>query len=228
MPAALLQAPLDPDHPAEAVDQLLAAGLGKEAAAVRRWSVGRRLDALVALRQSQQGDVERVALNCAGCRAGFAVDIDLAVCRAPQMADQAPFAVSYEVNGATRRARLPTGEDQARWQRERAPLRLVADSLMADGRPCGDDDSLQALGQALAARDPLRELPVQAVCPECGQLADHHVDLEAHLVTAFAGAQRELLSQIAALAEAYHWSEAEIACMPAWRRQFYLQRLEAR
>jgi len=206
------------------------------------------LDALVALRQFQQGDVERVPLHCTGCGAGFEVDIDLAACRAPVMKDaatseamnkavaegasggpfEAPFEVAYEVNGATRRARLPTGEDQARWQRERAPLRLVADSLMADGSDCGGEAVVQALDQALGVRDPLRALPVQAVCPECGHLAEHRVDLEAHLVTAFAVAQRELLGQVAALAEAYHWSEAEIAAMPPWRRQFYLQRLEAR
>ena len=228
----ILDTRLDPDRPAQAVDRLLAAGLGQGVETVRRWSVGRRLDALVALRQSQSGDVEPVALRCASCQVTFEVDIDLAACRAPAFADmaadEAACEVAFEAEGGMRRARLPTGEDQARWQRERAPLRLVADSLMADGRPCGDEAQVQALDRALSARDPLRELPVQAVCPECGDLAEHRVDLEAHLVTAFAVAQRELLAQIATLAEAYHWSEAEIAAMPAWRRQFYLQRLEAR
>ncbi len=228
----ILDARIDPDHPAEAVDRLLAAGLGQGLEAVRRWSVGRRLDALVALRQSQRGDLEPVALACASCHGGFEVDIDLAACRAPGCEDEAAVApgpeVAFEVDGATRRARLPTGEDQARWQRERTPLRLVADSLMADGSDCGGEAVVQALDQALGVRDPLRALPVQAVCPECGHLAEHRVDLEVHLVTAFAVAQRELLAQVAALAEAYHWSEAEIAAMPPWRRQFYLQRLEAR
>ena len=232
----ILDTPLDLGRPAEAVDRLLAAGLGKGVEAVRRWSVGRRLDALVALRQSQSGDLEPVTMQRTACQAAFEVDIDLAACRAPAFEDEAAceeaaeeaLEVAFEVEGSTRRARLPTGDDQARWQRERAPLRLVADSLMADGRPCGGEAAVQALDRALCARDPLRELPVQAVCPECGDLSEHRVDLEAHLVTAFAVAQRTLLAQIATLAEAYHWSEAEIAAMPPWRRQFYLQRLEAR
>ncbi len=231
-PSAFLQARIDPARPAQAVDGLLAAGLGESVETLRRWSVGRRLDALVALRQCTSGDVEPVALRCASCQGAFEVDIDLAACRAPVPEDEAACAaqalVVYEVEGATRRARLPTGEDQARWQRERPALRLVADSLMADGQPCGDEAQVEALGRALSARDPLRELPVQAVCPECGHLAEHRVDLESHLVAAFAVAQRELLGQVAALAEAYHWSEAEIAAMPPWRRLFYLQRLEAR
>lgn len=222
IPAVFLHAPLDPDRPAETVDRLLAAGTGEGADTVRRWSVGRRLDALVTLRQSQRGDVEPVGLRCPQCRAAFEVDIDLAACRSPVLEDEVVIAVG----GTTRRARLPTGEDQALWQRDHAPLRLVADSLMADGMPAGDDEAQQALGRALSARDPLRELPVQAVCPECGHLGEHQVDLEAHLVTAFALSQRELLAQIAVLAEAYHWSEAEIAAMPPWRRRFYQQRLE--
>lgn len=231
--SALLRAHIDPDRPAEAVDRLLADGLGQGVDTVRRWSVGRRLDALVALRQAACGDVETVGLRCVSCQAAFEVDIDLAACRAPATDDDAAAGaadpgVVFEVEGATRHARLPTGEDHARWQREQAPLHVVADSLMEDERPCGDAAALQALGQALSMRDPLRELPVQAVCPECGGLSEHRVDLESHLVAACAMAQRELLAQVAALAEAYHWSEAEIAAMPPWRRSFYLQRLEAR
>lgn len=228
----ILDARIDPTRPAEAVDQLLATGLGEGVGIVRRWSVGRRLDALVALRQAQRGDVEPVALRCAACQDSFEVDIDLSACRAPVREDEAARPpgdeVAFEVEGATRRARLPTGEDQFRWQRERTPLHRVADSLMADGLSCGGEVVVQALDRALSARDPLRELPVQAVCPECGRLGEHRVDLEAHLVEAFAATQRELLAQVATLAEAYHWSEAEIASMPPWRRLFYLQRLEAR
>lgn len=229
----MLQALIDPSRPAEAVDTILASGLGEGLDTVRSWSVGRRLDALVALRQSQGHAVECVALRCAPCQAPFEVEIDLQACRSPVVEDE----VVFEVAGQSRRARLPRGGEQALWQRERTPLRLVASSLLSDGRPVGhagdgnvgdEHATLEALGRALAQRDPLRELPVQAVCPDCGHLAEHRIDLEVHLVGALAQAQRTLLADIATLAQAYHWSEAEIAGMPAWRRAYYLQQMEAR
>jgi len=36
-----------------------------------------------------------------------------------------------------------------------------------------------------------------------------------------------LLRKIVRLARAFHWAEAEIARMPAWRRDFYLGCLDA-
>lgn len=214
---------IDASRPAEAVDTLLNACLGEPPDTVRNWSVARRLDALVAIRQVDGRATETVALDCAGCGARFEIELDLQRCRLPV----SDAVLAFQAGGRWLRARLPTGAEQSHWQRERTPLRLVAASLL-DPALEPDDETLAALNRALAERDPLRELALQPACPECGAVNEQTIDLEAHLVSCFAGQQRAWLCEIAALAERYHWSEHAIAAMPAWRRAFYLQRLEAR
>ncbi len=218
-----LAAPIDPAQPAEAVDGLLCACFGETSETVRRWSVARRLDALVAVRQADGRAAEPVTLRCAVCHSPFEIEIDLQACRLP-LSDG---SVAFEIGGRMLQARLPTGAEQIRWQREHTPARAVAASLLECAQE-PDDETLAALNRALAASDPLRGLPLQPTCPECGAAGEQALDLEAHLVSCFAQQQRAWLGDIATLAEAYHWSEAEIAAMPAWRRAFYLQRLETR
>lgn len=217
---AHLAARLDLCQPALAVDALLRACVAEQGAQAPRWSLARRLDALVAVRLAEGGCTEAVALRCPHCGAGFEAEIDLAACRHEPPADA---AVELEAQGRRLRARLPTGADHARWQREGTPLRAVAAELVQDaGDAPLDDAAVQALNEALAAQDPLRELALSLRCPDCGAEAAHTLDLEAHLLAGFARAQRRLLGEIATLARAFHWSERDIAALPAWRRAFYL------
>lgn len=217
---------IDPASPAEAVDHVLSACLGLRPETVRDWSVGRRLDALVAVRQAEGRPAETLPLRCPACEQPFEIEIDLQACREPVSEE----AVSVELGTQRLRLRLPTGADQARWQRERTPLYLVAGSLLESmPEPAPAPDALvDALDRALAGRDPLRELALPAACPECGAASEHPIDLEAHLLACFARQQRTLLAEIAELAAVYHWAEADIAALPAWRREFYLQKARAR
>lgn len=218
--------PIDARCPAEAVDHVLSVCLGLRPETVRGWSLGRRLDALVAVRQAEGRGVEALPLRCPDCQQPFEIEIDLQACRAPVSED----AVPVELGAQRLRSRLPTGADQARWQRERTPLHLVAGSLLdAAPEPPPEPQALvDAVDRALAGRDPLRDLAVPAACPECGAASEHRIDLEAHLLACFARQQRAWLCDIAELAAAFHWGEAEIAALPAWRRQFYLQQARAR
>ncbi|NML16822.1 hypothetical protein [Azohydromonas caseinilytica] len=217
---AHLAARLDPRQPALAVDALLRACVPEQGGEAPRWSLARRLDALLAVRLAEAPATEAVPLRCPQCGAGFEAEIDLAACRRAPGGDT---AVEFEARGRRLRARLPTGADHARWQREGTPLRAAAAELLEDGAPDAvDEASVQALNEALAAQDPLRELVLSLECPDCGATAQHTLDLEAHLIAAFARAQRQLLAEIATLARSFHWSERDIAALPAWRRAFYL------
>ena len=218
-----LALPLDAALQPEAVDSLLSVCFDQSRAAVQLWSVAHRLDALVAIRQADGRITEAVNLHCGACRMPFEAELDLQACRLP-LSDA---GVSFEAGGRILQARLPTGAEQIRWQREATPVRSVAASLL-DTAHDPDDETLAALNRALAERDPLREISLRPACPECGAVGEQTLDLEAHLVRCFAQQQRAWLDDIANLAEVYHWSEAEIAAMPAWRRTFYLQRLETR
>jgi hypothetical protein len=220
---------IDAQRPVVSVDALLqsclhdAAGCPPEAGTVRRWTVAERLDALVAIRQACGATGEAVALRCAEDECGelFEAEIDLAAVRG-----RAVTAVEFEFAGRSLRARVPTGADQARWQDEGTPLRLVAASLVEPAEPL-DDALVEALDGALAAADPTRELQLDLACAACGTTGRHVVALETQLLATFAREQSAWLRQIARLAQAFHWAEAEIAGMPAWRRDFYLARLDA-
>ena len=225
-----LAAPIDGAHPVASTDALLtsclldASGHRPEVDAVRRWTVASRLDALAAIREAGGARTEWVAFLCEapGCAERFEAEIDLGACRAKGSASTIEFSVA----GDTMRARLPTGADQARWQQERMPLHLVAASLLESSAPA-DATVIAALDAALAEADPARELQLDLVCPACAAPQRRVVDLEAQLLDTFAREQQALLRKIVRLARAFHWAEAEIVRMPAWRRDFYLGRLDA-
>lgn len=221
---------IDAAQPVVSTDALLTAclrggtGHRPEVDAVRRWTVASRLDALAAIREAGGARTEWVAFLCEapGCAERFEAEIDLGACRAKGSASTIEFSVA----GDTMRARLPTGADQARWQQERMPLHLVAASLLESSAPA-DAAVIAALDSALAEADPARELQLDLVCPACAAPQRRVVDLEAQLLGTFAREQQALLRKIVRLARAFHWAEAEIVRMPAWRRDFYLGRLDA-
>ena len=211
-----LAAPIDPARTVASTDALLTMCLRDEAGrrpdvdAVRRWTVAARLDALAAIREAGGARTEWLAFQCEGpdCTEPFEAEIDLGACRVKGKAATIEFAVA----GDTMRARLPTGADQARWQQERMPLHLVAASLL-ESEGTADAAVIAALDAALAEADPARELRLDLVCPACAAPQRRVVDLEAQLLGTFAREQQALLRKIVR--------------MPAWRRDFYLGRLDA-
>jgi hypothetical protein len=220
--AADLAVRIDAQRPVEAIDALLAACLGDarglDAPAIRGWTVARRLDALLLVRLASGRSAEPVPLRCAACGDAFEISIDLAACRPSAL----PERIAFEVEGRLLEARCPTGADHARWNEERPTLSQVAASLLgSDDLPA--DAVVANLEAALLRHDPARELPVSVACPGCGSTVGATIDLESHLLQAFAAEQRAWLREIAAVARSYPWSEAEIAAMPAWRRRYYLQ-----
>ena len=220
---------IDPATPALATDSLLCAclrdadGRAPSSNDVREWTVARRLDGLVAMRQAGGVESEHIAVTCTNtdCGARFEAELGLAACRQPTFDD----TVEFESHGKSLRARIPTGNDQARWQRELVSLPAAAADLLeaVDATHEPDDTTITALNAALAHVDPLRELPLDLTCPECGATSRHVLDLESHLLQVIAHAQREWFREIATLASAFHWTETEIAAMPDWRRAFYLE-----
>lgn len=227
-----LSVAIDPARPVESTNALLTnclrdtSGRSPSADALERWTVARRLDGLVRIREASGPRTETIALRCpeAGCREAFEVEIDLAACRR----DGADLAssVAFAVEGRTLQARLPTGVDQARWQRDKTPLRLVAAILLGDPSTAPDDAVVSALEGALAAADPARRLELDLACPTCSTVHHHAIELEPSLLRAFATMQRAWMREILRLAWAFHWGEREIAAMPAWRRAFYLRQLD--
>jgi hypothetical protein len=137
--------------------------------------------------------------------------------------------------GRTLRVALPTGEDQRSWlsRGESSPLAMARQLVeQVDGRAPNDDwelpeNWLGGLEAELERRDPLTALELEASCPACGAGLRVEFDLESELLRGFEARQARMLRHVHRLASVYHWPEAEILRLPAWRRDYYLRQLEA-
>lgn len=151
-------------------------------------------------------------------------------------AELANFAASHrrepliaEADGARVRLRLPTGRDQLRYAQltdSTTIARDVIEALVVDGELT--EALVVAADRALGDADPIVELELTTTCPACGAELSQIVDVERIALTRLRHARAALLAQVHALASAYHWTEATIAMLPAWRRAEYAAILEAR
>src|SRR5207302_1639138 len=74
--------------------------------------------------------------------------------------------------------------------------------------------------------DPLVRGALLAACPDCGQFAEHEVDLAGLALARLRQRQLALVETVHRLASRYHWTEADILSIPEWRRGRYLALLE--
>jgi hypothetical protein len=196
-----------------------------------QWSVVDRLQGLLAIAYASNGADTTALAHCSDCRgqielqlglAGFAAEsIETVECSSPE--------------GRRIRCRLPTGADLSTWVHDAAGDELwLAQRLViaVDDLPPEQDWRLPEawlapIAEALQAADPLTALKLDVQCPFCGRALAVEVDLESLLLTALGRRQRAVLEEVHRLASSYHWNEAEIVAMPAWRRRRYLDRIQA-
>jgi hypothetical protein len=224
--------------PQRAVTALLARclrdaqGHAPEPAQLALWSLARRLHALLAVRLADEPDAtETLQARCTQCGAGF--ELELALPRCAQLVPDDTALNWVAPNGRRLQLHLPCAADLEAWQSQglRDAQRLAATLVDAvddaDPGPAFelDADWLAPLASAMAERDPLNALGVDAPCPDCGQVQALEIELEHLLLQAFSRRHRRLLDEVLRLAQALHWTEAEIVALPAWRRTLYLDRL---
>ncbi|SHN09056.1 hypothetical protein [Rhizobacter sp. OV335] len=195
------------------------------------WTLNRRLHGLIAVRLAAGDASLELQAPCGACGEPMALPLDVASLGSEPAA---PRFAWRDAQGVEFRLRLPCGRDLRQW-RDRASLSPMAlartlveaidDRSVEEGVPWSAD-ALPALDDAFEAHDPLTALRLQAGCPSCGQVNDVACDLEAALLAGFAGRQAVLLDEVARLAGAFHWSEAEILALPRWRRAQYLRRID--
>lgn len=208
----------------ELVTDLLQRCLGEARSTLLGWSLARRFQALLALRCiDDPAACAAAALRCSACGSSFELELPLAACRQAVDDDPLPLALA---DGRQLQLRLPTAADLQRWRALGSPgdTRL-AENLVQPRTPL-DAAAVEQIAERLAQHDPFTALQIEAHCPDCGQAHAPDVDLEALLLQHFALRQQRLLDEVATLARAFHWTEAQILALPAWRRAFYLSRAE--
>jgi hypothetical protein len=198
------------------------------------WTIEERLQALLAIAIATCPAPPPWRTRCqeAACRGAMEIAIDPASFVAAPRRDTLSWRAA---DGSAVTARLPRGADQRRWRQARVvdAAALAAPLVEAvDGRPPEatwrvPEAWLDGLAEAFTERDPLTALQLVAACPSCGATNRIDFDLEGWLLGLLAAEQRRLIDDVHALASAYHWSEAEICALPAWRRRAYLARVAA-
>jgi hypothetical protein len=192
------------------------------------WTLAQRLQGLLAIALASGVARLSVVEPCANCAEGLEIEVEPTVFEREERLTAFDWSpVPEQVLSVS----LPTGrEQQAWWQAGDVSVEAMARRLVFGRDDGADDDALssdwiEALGAQLAQHDPLTALELQAACPACGAETRIPLDLEVELLKLLQARQRHSLLQIHLLANAYHWSEAAIMRLPAWRRRFYLMQV---
>ncbi len=128
--------------------------------------------------------------------------------------------------------RRPTARDQLVWLRQSFPseeeaVAEIAGTLIVDGPEGKPSRGLLAeIQKTLDHHDPLVQFTVTVRGPDCDCEQVHKIDLAELALSRMRVVQAGLLEQVHRLAGAYHWPEAEIVAMPAWRREQYIELLD--
>lgn len=188
--------------------------------------LGTRIEAMVALAggDSARPLEWRVRCDHAGC--GAETELELCPAEIATVAAEAyrEKLAPVKIGSQTAWLRRPTGADQLRWLSEgSAPL---AATLFVEPRFEDLGVTLDEIGdsidQAMDEYDPLVGFHLEVTCAECGQPTAQAPDLLAAALERLWTMQFDLIEQVHRLAGYYHWTEEEIAKLPAWRRQAYL------
>ena len=89
------------------------------------------------------------------------------------------------------------------------------------------DSIWDALDQRMGEEDPQADIQMLAQCPLCSHNWKVPFDIMSYLWTEIENWARHLLHEVYLLARAFGWSERDILCMSAQRRQLYLEMLRS-
>ncbi len=201
-----------------------------------QWTLPQRLQGLVAI-VIASGQYKINALEqCHACSETIELELDLYSFVNSSLKNT--FSIEPEP-GVSLVVAIPTGRHQLEWlelddnqsdeDRELIIATTLVQTLNDEPPPPGWDlprQWLDQLQEALEDHDPLTAFNVTVDCPNCSETIKLEPDLEGLLLTKLENSQKSVLEEVYYLARTYHWTEAEIFNMPAWRRRFYMQRCQ--
>jgi hypothetical protein len=170
------------------------------------------------------GDVVDGLVACAEC--AMVLDVTVPLRALPAAHGDATTVVAPD--GRELRVRAPTTRDLLAAGDRADPARaLLAACVSAPGGAPASADELgdEALGLVDGAAEDLAgaaAIVVRATCPECGADVAASVDVGALLWDRVARAAGEALDEVAELAAAFGWSEADVLALTPLRRAAYL------
>jgi hypothetical protein len=207
---------------------ILAASCGTAREELAKLPIGDRDARLLDVREGTFGQDATGVAACARCGERVEFTLTLAAVRAAR-----PGAAAGEVEAAgwTLRFRAPDSEDLNAAAGATDPRRALAARCVVEARRDGVEvaqpdlppDALAGLAAAMAESDPQAEVLLDYSCPACGQDGQTLFDIAAFFWEEVRAQARRLLMEVAALAGAFGWSEADILSMSPARRRAYLE-----
>ena len=197
--------------------------------------LGRRDALLLELRERLFGSAIDVVANCPQCASTVEATFRCGDLRLAAPDGDAP-TLAHDVSVQDMRVcfRLPDSGDLIALEQcddagaahalllERCVLAAECASEPCDVRGLSAD--LQAgIAQAMAQADPQADLQLAFRCPDCGHAWQPLFDVARFLWQELHAWALRMLREVDTLAQAYHWSEAEILALSPRRRQAYLE-----
>lgn len=197
------------------------------------WSIGRRDDHLLTLREWAFGPRLQSIADCPACAARLELEFGVADIRVVP-ADSAVKELTLSVAGHEIHFRLPNSADlaglSATEDTAANQLRLIERCVLSarrDEREVRADDLpaqvVSALAQRMAEADPQADVQLTLRCPACRHAWKAAFDIVSFFWSEISAWATRLLREIHLLASAYGWSEAEILALSPRRRQAYLE-----
>ncbi len=223
--ALLLLGAARPDLPSTRLGAVPIVARDAELLRLRRETFGNRLQATVA---------------CPSCGEALELDIRGDAIQGDAHADTAYPPIEVAIGGRTYAVRLPTTDDlieagrndatdDSRVPDARRALveRLLLDGSDGAGHPAAQDDAPAAdleaaVAEVLQRAESDLELAIGVTCPSCGVEWDADLDVADFLWTEVLAGARRIADEVAGLAAAYGWREADALALSPWRRRLYL------
>lgn len=188
-------------------------------------TVAQRDAELLALREASFGTALHGRAECSRCEVVLELTLDTRAL-GTALPSGSP---ELEFEGRTLRLRLPTGRDLQALQRADPPdpeawliERCVVSAEPEFAAPVELSSELRAaISECLGAHAPFSDVSVSMHCPACGHAETAYLDVGEFLWAEISAAARHLLVEVAELARAYGWREADILAMSAQRRHAY-------
>ncbi len=188
--------------------------------------IGERDRRLLTLREELFGVELETTATCPKCGDRLEMNFRTSDVRVPPPAIGDTLFV--EIDGQRVEYRLPNSAD----------LLAVSEDRTSDGRNlllqrCVQSEltlSPDAEGRVIAAMaeaDPQADVRIALTCPVCQHDWTASFDIIGYLWGEIDDWARRLLGQIHILATNYGWSESDILALSAWRRQYYIDMIEA-
>jgi hypothetical protein len=200
---------------------------------ILRLSIGERDRRLLAMRSELFRDRIAAVADCPQCSTALDLEFRLSdfALEPSRTREHEPLRIAKEEYDVT--FRLPASEDVAYVSRARnveQGRRMLLSRCVLSATWGGSDvpvaqlpeEVVAAIAQRMSEADPAGDINLRLDCPACKHGWNAPFDIAAFLWTELDAVVRRGLAEVAELASAFGWAEADILAMPSARKDFYL------